>query len=169
MTSIPPAALSLAGFVLAHAAWSLSDCEDEDLLCPLAIVEQHDGARRLQRFEADTQEAAIIAGKAAMRDASLSSAAWAFAREGAWRAMASEEASDVLAIDLWAAGMAGAATLIQPFERARRGARFRIAGVPRIVVGDMLLARDDAGAIVEAIVAGVSAHAAVAKLWPTWK
>lgn len=168
MMTIPDRALSLAGFVLAHAAWSLSDCEEDDLLCPLAIVEQQDGARRLMRFEADTQEAAIIAGKAAMRDASASSAAWAFAREGAWRAMGREEAPDVLAIDLWAGGMAGTATFIQPFERASRGARFRIAGAPMFVLGDRVLERDTAATIVEAIVAAVSTHTMVADLWPTW-
>ena len=169
MVEIPSAALSVAGFALAHAAWSLSDGEDGDLLCPLAIVEQHDGTRRLMRFEADTQEDAIIAGKAAMREATVSSAAWAFAREGAWRAMGGDGSGDVLAIDLWSADMAGVATLMQPFERATRGARFRIAGVAKIVLGDRLLERDAAATIIEGIVAGVSAHAIVAKLWPTWR
>jgi hypothetical protein len=32
------------------------------------VIEQHGGARRLVRFEADTQEQAIIAGKSAMCD-----------------------------------------------------------------------------------------------------
>jgi hypothetical protein len=168
MMSIPERALSVAGFVLAHAAWSLSDCEDDDLLCPLAMVEQHDGARRLLRFEAETQEAAIVSGKAAMRDASGTCAAWAFAREGAWRAMGSENFGDVLAIDIWGDGMAGTATLVQPFERSRRGARFRIGGAPKLVLGDRVLERDSAAAIVALIVAGVSAHAMVAQLWPTW-
>ena len=168
MTTIPPAALSLAGFALAHAAWSLSDCEDGDLLSPLAIVEEHDGARRLLRFDAETQEEAIIAGRAAMRDASATSAAWAFAREGAWRAMGSEGAGDVLAIDIWAQGMTGVATLMQPCERARRGARFRIGGAPTVVVGDRLLEREAAHAIAAEIVSGVSAHAIVAALWPSW-
>ena len=62
MTSLPQSALSLAGFTLAHAAWSLSDTHDGELLCPLAVLEQQDGTRRFMRFEADTQEHAIIAG-----------------------------------------------------------------------------------------------------------
>src|SRR4051812_395451 len=81
MTELPHTALALAGFALAHAAWSISDTEDGELLCPLAVVESKDGARRLMRFEADTQEEAIVAGKAAMRDATGDAAAWAFARE----------------------------------------------------------------------------------------
>ena len=169
MTELPPAALSLAGFALAHAAWSLADADDGELLCPLAVVEQHDRSRRLTRFEADTQEAAIIAGKTAMREASTAVAAWAFAREGAWRKMGSDQSGDVLAIDFWASGMTTTATLMQPFYRAANGSRFRIgAAVPTLVVGDQLLAAAVANPSIEAIMLGVHAHAMVATLWPSW-
>jgi len=56
--AIPEPALLLAGFVLAHAAWSISDLPEGDLLVPLAVVEAN-GQRRLLRFEAETQDAAI--------------------------------------------------------------------------------------------------------------
>jgi hypothetical protein len=169
MTIFPAPALSPAGYVLAHAAWSISESEGDEPLRPLAIVERPDGSRRLRRFEADTQEAAIIAGKDAMHDASSEAAAWAFAREGAWRKMDIDKSGDVLAIDFWASGMSDIATFIQPFHRASRGGRFRIGGVPTLVVGDNLLPRDEADPIIEAIVAGVDAHVVVAKLWPTWR
>jgi hypothetical protein len=169
MTSLPQAGLSLAGFALAHAAWSLSDTEDGELLCPLAVVEARDGERRLLRFEADTQEQAIIAGKTAMREATGEAAAWAFAREGAWRKMGSERAGDLLAIDFWATGMPSTATLTQPFNRATNGGRFRVGGVPTLVVGDTLLSTEVAIPSITAIMAGVKSHAAVAELWPTWR
>ncbi|MDB4911395.1 MAG: hypothetical protein JWO39_2218 [Gemmatimonadetes bacterium] len=169
MTSLPQPGLSLAGFALAHAAWSLSDTEDGELLCPLAVVEAHDGERKLTRFEADTQEQAIIAGKTAMRVATGDAAAWAFAREGAWRRMGSEWPGDVLAIDFWAAGMPSTATLTQPFNRAMNGGRFRVGGVPTLVVGDTLLSTEVAIPSITAIMAGVKAHAAVAELWQTWR
>ena len=169
MTTLPQSALSLAGFTLAHAAWSLSDTDDGELLSPLAVVEQHDGARRLMRFEADTQEQAIIAGKTAMRDSSGDVAAWAFAREGAWSKMKSDHTGDVLAIDFWAKGMAAAATLTQPFNRAVNGSRFRIGGVPTLLVGSALLSADVARPHIDAIMAGVRAHTVVAELWPTWR
>jgi hypothetical protein len=168
MTALPPAALSLAGFTLAHAAWSLADADDGDLLCPLAVIEQHDRSRRLTRFEADTQEEAIIAGKTAMREASGDVAAWAFAREGAWRKMGSEQGGDVLAIDFWASGMPATATLMQPFYRSVNGSRFRIGAVPTLVVGDQLLAAAVANPSIEAIMQGVQSHAMVATLWPGW-
>lgn len=168
MTALPPSALSLAGFALAHAAWSLADADDGELLCPLAVLEQHDRSRRLTRFEADTQEEAIIAGKTAMREASGEVAAWAFAREGAWRKMGSGASGDVLAIDFWATGMPATATLTQPFYRAVNGSRFRIGAVPTLVVGDRLLAAAAADPCIQAIMHGVQSHAMVATLWPAW-
>lgn len=169
MTALPQPALSLAGFALAHAAWSISDTEDGELLCPLAVVEARDGTRRLVRFEADTQEEAIIAGKTAMREAAHDAAAWAFAREAAWRKMGSDQAGDVLAVDFWATGMSSAATIMQHFNRAANGGRFRIGGVPLLVVGGIQLATDVASPSITAIMDGVRAHAAVAELWPTWR
>ncbi|MEP7066874.1 MAG: hypothetical protein ABI889_12625 [Gemmatimonadota bacterium] len=169
MMSLPESVLSLAGFALAHAAWSISDAEGDDLLCPLAVVESREGARRLMRFEADSQEAAIIAGKNAMLDASRDAAAWAFAREAAWRKMGNERTGDVLAVDFWAAGMPGAATIMQHFNRAANCGRFRIGGVPALVVSGMQLSPDVASASITSIMAGVRAHTAVAELWPTWR
>jgi hypothetical protein len=169
MTVLPPPALALAGFTLAHAAWSLSDADEGEALCPLAVVEQLAGERRLMRFEADTQEQAIIAGKMAMRAASGDAAAWAFAREGAWRKMGREQSGDVLAIDFWASGMHAAATLTQPFYRVTNGSRFRIGGVPTLVVGDALLSTDVATPSVRAIMEGVKSHTIVAELWPSWR
>lgn len=169
MTDLPQRALALAGFVLAHAAWSLSDGVDGDLLCPLTVVESGNGERTLARYEAESQEVAIIAGKSAMRDVKNEAAAWAFAREGAWRKMGSEQAGDVLAVDFWAAGMPSTATFMQPFSRARNGSRFRIGGVPTLVVGDRLLSADVASPSITAIMDGVNAHTIVAGLWPTWR
>jgi hypothetical protein len=168
MIEIPQRALALAGFVLAHAAWSLSDGLDGDLLCPLSVVEDTHGERKLARYEADSQEEAIVAGKSAMRDVKNDAAAWAFAREGAWRKMGSEQAGDVLAIDFWSAEMPSTATFMQPFSRARNGSRFRIGGVPTLVVGDRLLSADVASPSIIAIMDGVKAHTIVAGLWPTW-
>ena len=50
MTDDESVALRLAGFALAHAAWSI---EDGETLSTLAMVEV-DGKRELVRYEADT-------------------------------------------------------------------------------------------------------------------
>ena len=169
MTQLSRSALALAGFALAHAAWSISDTDDGELLCPLAVVESAEGERRLMRFEADTQEAAIIAGKKAMQKANSEAAAWAFAREAVWRRMGGDQPGDVLAIDFWATGMSSAATVMQHFNRATNGSRFRIGGVPSLVVNGAQLSANVASASIETIMAGVHAHTAVAELWQTWR
>ena len=169
MTELPQPGLSLAGFALAHAAWSLSDTQDDELLCPLAVIESREGERRLLRFEAPSQEEAIVAGKTAVREATPDAGAWAFAREAAWRRMDSEDRSHVLAIDFWARGMPGAATIMQHFNRATNGGRFRIGGLPALVVNGMQLSASIAAPSITAIMAGVQSHAAVAELWPKWR
>jgi len=167
--TLPQSGLSLAGFALAHAAWSISDTEDGELLCPLAVIETHAGERRLMRFAADTQEDAIMAGKTAMRDASADAAAWAFAREAVWRKMGIEQAGEVLAVDFWATGMPGPATIMQHFNRATNGGRFRIGTSPTLVFDGIRLSADAAAPSIAAIMAGVRGHTAVAELWPTWQ
>ena len=169
MTALSEPALSLAGFVLAHAAWSLSDLDDGDHLCPLAVVEQHDNSRRMTRFEADTQEQAIIAGKMAMRAATGVARAWAFAREGAWGKLGGGASGDVLAIDFWGSGMPAPATLMQPFYRVTSGGRFRIGSVPSLLVGENVLPADTASRSIETIMAGVHSHAMVSTLWQSWR
>jgi hypothetical protein len=72
------AAVSLVGFVLAHAAWSVSDLLEGELLVPLAMTEKA-GQRELHRFAAETREQAIASSKTAMGELSAKVDAWAFA------------------------------------------------------------------------------------------
>ena len=167
MIEYPRIALLVAGFALAHAAWSVSDLPDTELLAPLAISE-HAGQRRLTRFEAATQEAAILRGKATMA-ADTESDAWAFAREGATRGLGGGPPQDVLLVDFWARGMAAPLTLIQPFERIGPGRPFRLVGTPRIVeASGRQLAEAQAAAVRAGVLQGVETHPKVAPLWPTW-
>lgn len=169
MMPLPQRALSLAGFVLAHAAWSLSESDADEPLCPLAVVEDEDGDRRVTRFEAETQEQAIVAGKSAMRDVKDQVAAWAFAREGSLRWLESKQSGDVLLVDFWARGMLNTATLMQFFYRPTYVATLRIGSAPTLVVGDAVLSPDVAAASIAGIMDGVHAHTIVAGLWPSWR
>ena len=77
----PESAILLAGFVLAHAAWSVSDLPKGELLVPLAVVEKN-GQRQLLRFEAQTQDQAIADGKGTIARRQSEFDARAFGREG---------------------------------------------------------------------------------------
>jgi hypothetical protein len=110
--AIPESALLLAGFVLAHAAWSVSDAPE--LLVPLAMVERG-GQREAMRFEASSQQEAIAHGKAKMAALREEVDEWAFAREG----LIDEKGQkvDVISVDIGVKGSAQRVTLIQHFER----------------------------------------------------
>ena len=80
MTTISEAAAVLAGFVLAHAVWSVSDLPNGDGFVPVAIVVVQ-GERQLRRFVADTPEEAVSKGRAELRAAMSNAEAWAFAHD----------------------------------------------------------------------------------------
>jgi hypothetical protein len=162
---IPESLVLLAGFVLAHAAWSASDLSKGELLVPLAIVEKN-GQRQLLRFEAPTQEQAIAAGKAALAQRQPQLDAWAFVRQGVFTEGARK--MDVLSIDAWANGMARPITFVQPFSPYSSGA-FRIRGSAMAVVDGKALKGADADRLVRQLYEGVLRHPKVAPLWQGWR
>ncbi len=169
MPDIPAAALLLAGFTLAHAAWSVSDTTPDELLTPLALIEAN-GERLLHRYEAPTQSEAIAHGKAEMLKLSRTADAWAFGREGALRVPPqSPNTQDVLVVDFWAKGMAAPATLVQRFARATKQTGFRVVGKPRISIDGHELDSAAAEPLVKTIQQGIASHKKVGPLWPTWQ
>ena len=164
MDEIPTAAWLVAGFVLAHAAWIVSDLPDKDLLAPFAVVQQS-GQRRLQVFEAPTQAEAITAGKEAMRTRSDSAEAWAFAREGSFQE--GKDQTDVLVIDFWAKGMSAPVTIIQRFQRSTKHGRFKLLGEPTLTVAGEVVTLPR-GTIEAQLRPGINQHSKVSSLWDTW-
>jgi hypothetical protein len=116
---------------LAHAAWVASELPTGEGLVPFAIIEV-DGQRHLQHFEAESQEKAILAGKAATRDAMATSDAWAFVRDGLFNVDGRK--IDALSVDFWAKGMAGPVTLIQQYKPPSGSTKFRLLGEPMLVI-----------------------------------
>lgn len=167
MTSLSEAALTLAGFTLAHAVWSVSDTAQDELLTPLAIVER-EGERQLLRFEAETQEEAIADGKATLDANADRLDAWAFAREGLWRPDGAGGApQDVLTVEFHGAGMGERAAVLQPFARAHGDSAFRLIGEPTLVLGGRMVDAPPAAAR-EALMSGIQAHPNAGELWRAW-
>jgi hypothetical protein len=160
---IPESALLLAGFVLAHAAWSISDAPD--LLVPLAVVERN-GQREIMRFEADTQEEAIAHGKAEMATLSGDVDEWAFAREGLFNQK--EGKVDVISIDIGVKGNTQRITLIQRFEPYAKRNHFRLPGDSEVVIDGHLQDSTKFKGLLVSVRRGVSQHSKVAPLWDGW-
>ena len=156
-------ALLLAGFVLAHASWSISDTPE--LLVPLAVV-QTNGERQLMRFEADTQEEAITHGKAKMASLGSSVDAWALAREGMFNE--NGQKVDVILVDPGGKGVEHRVTLIQRFEPYSKRHHFRLIGEPELIIDghwqDSAKVKDDLATVRR----GILEHPKVAPLWTDW-
>jgi hypothetical protein len=155
--------LLLAGFVLAHSAWSVSDAPE--LLVPLAIIERN-GRRKIMRFEASTQEEAIAQGKAMTASLSADVDEWAFAREG----LLDEDSGkvDIISVDIGIKGSAQRVALIQRFEPYTKRHHFRLLGDTQTVIDGHIQEPAKAKGLAEIVRRGVSQHSKVAPLWDGW-
>lgn len=166
---MPESALMLGGFVLAHAAWSISDAPD--LLCPLAIIERGK-QRELLRFEAETQSEAISKGKETLAIHGADADCWAFAREGLWNKNPlrdTAETTDVISVDIWARESQHSITLIQRFEPFVKRQRFHLIGEPEVSIDGSLEDSLVVGELLDSVYKGVLQHPKVSPLWREWQ
>jgi hypothetical protein len=163
--TVPEAAILQAGFILGHAAWSISDLPAGDFLVPLALVESEAG-QQLFRFEADTQDEAIADGEKFVAEKKESATVWAFAREG--QVDTRNGPLDVLVVDAWAAGMREPITFIQPFQPYASGT-FKLLGLAVPVIEGVMLDEAASEPYLEALYRGVSNHSKASELWPSWQ
>ncbi len=157
--------LLLAGFVLAHGAWSVSDVPRGELLVPVAIVEKG-GQRQVLRFEAPTQERAIAEGKATLARRQADTDAWAFAREGLMRDKTGKV--DVFTVDAWAKGMTRPVSFVQRFSPPSSGA-FRIKGDALVIVDGKVVEGAEAARLVKRLYEGAQRHPKAGQLWQGWR
>ena len=161
----PDSVALLAGFVLAHAAWSVSDLPKGELLVPLEVVETG-GQRQLLRFQAQTQEQSIAEAKATIATRQGQLDAWAFVREGLMPDGTGKV--DVLTVDAWARGMTRPITFVQKFSPYSSGA-FRIKGDAIVIVNGKLVEGAEATGLVRRLYEGVSQHPKAGQLWRGWR
>lgn len=160
----PDAAVSLAGFVLAHAAWSVSDLTEGEYLVPLAMTERA-GQRELHRFQAETQEQSIAEGKAAMDKLSGRVDAWAFAREGQFNEGSSHVG--VISVDAWARGMTTPISLVQKFRPFSSG-RFALLGDPGVVIDGEFQSPSPSSDLLAKLNRAIRSHPKAAEHWTEW-
>ena len=162
--AIPESLLLLAGFVFAHATWSVSDLPEGELLVPMAIVEKS-GQRQLQRFEAETQVKAIMEGKAYLKDNEKNFDAWAFAREG--QMLFNGKYVDTLTVEAKANGMSESIVFVQKFQPFSSGV-FKLIGEPLVSIGGNQVSDDEAKSLISELNDGVETHQKAVELWPQW-
>ena len=161
---IAESAVLVAGFALAHAAWSVSDLPAGDLLTPLAIVVRGE-KRELLRFEGATQADAIAGGKGKLAQLKAEVASWAFAREGLFPIKGQK--TDVLVIDVWSKETPETVTFIQPYQPFSSG-QFKVLGPALVAIDGKLLDGAESERLVAILYRGVLQHPKAGGLWHQW-
>jgi hypothetical protein len=159
-------AVLLAGWALAHAAWSLSDAPEGERLCPLAFVQEGE-AFKLIRFEADSQEVAIREAKSFLAGEGATKDGWAFAREGLMRDP-NGLSGDVISVDAWAQGMESPIVFVQHFRSAATG-RFALIGEPILAIEGVEQRGDGVRAHLDRLREGIRQHPSAGELWDGWR
>ena len=159
-------ALHLAGLALAHALWSASDLEGDDMVVPLAFVRQGEQIQ-LMRFEAATQAEAIARGHEAMQNASANGLPWAFARDAMIRN--NGVPSDAIAVESWSPGSDEVITVIQRYVPFARTRRFTLEGELELSVGGRVLGGNSVAELIAVVRDGIQSHTAAADLFTAWR
>ena len=162
--ALPDSLLMLAGFVFAHATWSVSDLPAGNLLVPLAIVEKS-GQRQLLRFEAPTQVQAISEAKAQLQEHETEFDAWAFAREGQFQE--SGKQVDVITVEAKTKDMVQSVVFVQRFQPFSTG-RFLLVGEPMVSIGGKQVSDADAKRFLAQLHAGIKSHGKAIEHWNQW-
>jgi hypothetical protein len=153
-------AYRLAGMVLAHAAWSVSDLSEGEFLVPPAMFERA-GRRRLVRFAAENNAVATALAMAAMEEARDSKETWAFAWEEITLADAERHA---LRVRFWAPGMKSQGTLSQQFRPAYYG-EFQLIGEIDVALTEESLSAEEEGQARARVEEGIRSHPQGSRFW----
>ena len=108
------AMLKLAGFLMVHALWVMSELTEGDLYVPSALCETAKGDRELVVFEAESQVEAIERGKAFLQSPPDRFVRCAFARDG--RVNTAAGYVDILNVSMWERSKGEVAIVTQPYR-----------------------------------------------------
>lgn len=156
----------IAGYVLAHGAYSVSDLEKDELLIPFAVT-QTGGKQEVIRYEAQTQEEAIEDAKADLMRLRESVDIYGFARENIMRT-SDGEVIDVISVDAWEKGLSQQVVIIQPFKPNNGNGEFRILPGMRVAIDGEMIDGDLEARIIDMVREGITYHP-VGKTWEKWE
>lgn len=163
---IPDDVLLFAGYTLAHAAYSISDVGEGELLIPFAMTEVG-GEQTITRFEADSQADAIASGKRYIASIKEKSDLWTLAREGTMKAV-DEKDVDALVVSAGCTNLEETLAVIQPFRPNGGRDEFAILPDAAVVIGGQIEEGEEHIRLLTIVLEGVSYHPKAA-LWKTWR
>ncbi|MEG3222181.1 hypothetical protein PD716_16355 [Vibrio gigantis] len=151
--SVSYSILLIAGYVLAHASYSVSDLESGELLIPFVVVQSEKG-QEVIRFEADTQEEAISNGKVELLQLQKRADIYGFAREGSMRDE-SGNSIDVISVDVWEKGLEHTVSIVQPFQPNNGKGHFQLSKDILVVIDGQEV---ESQQLIDIVKEGISYH-----------
>lgn len=161
---LPAGPLQLAGFLLAHAAWTVSDLPAERRYVPQALCETARGERQMTSFDAESEAASGAQARSYLDAAAPHFASCAFARTTA--VPMGEGSVPAIVVELVEGG-APLITLVQPFRSASEGG-FALIGDELVIDGRGPLAPLAAAQAAGEVRAGASDHPGLGDRWAAW-
>lgn len=162
--ALPAAALQLAGFLLAHAFWTVSEMPEGGHYVPQALCMNAAGNRTLTSFDAATPTDEAAKAKAFIGTGSNAYADCAIARQMRVGTPAGDV--DALVIDV-VQGEGSLVTVVQAYRPAAKGG-FRLLG-DELMLGDGgPLAPLPAAHAAAALREGASDHPGLGDKWSEW-
>lgn len=116
---IPDDMVLEAGAIMAHAAAAIAELEPDSLLFPYAILKRN-GEFKILTLDGDTQEIAVLAGKAQIVKQQNDLDGWVFVADARFR-WEDGTTVDALSAELWTKGMKNTVMFMQPYKRDASG------------------------------------------------
>ena len=159
-------ALKLAGFLMAHGLWSISEQSAADVYVPQALCETASGERRLITFDAATQEQSLEDARSFMGSTAGQFAECAISRKSEV-GLGDGQSTSALVIELSSAGQE--VTVLQAFSPASGENGFRLLGDELLLdPRGTPLPRGDANAAIVSLREGAADHPGTARNWASW-
>lgn len=162
---VPRSAGLLAGEVLAHAAWSISEAPEGEILVPLAGI-LREGKAEFIRFVPEELSGDFIAfARQQLEDQQSKLEAWTLAYDT--RVTREQGKVDAIVFEVWGQGMAAPAMCAQPYQPFHSGT-FKLLGEPFFLGASIPDAQDTLSETLRTFRRGVENHHQAAVLWDTW-
>ena len=163
--SLSAGALQLAGFLLAHGFWTISD-QPGHAYVPQALCETAGGDRRLITFDAATPEQSDAEARSFMGSAAGQFAECAFAHQSSLESSTGGDA-EALTIELTTSGRA--ITIVQAFRPGTAEGGFRLLGDELLLdEGGTVLPRSEINPAIVALREGAADHPGLGDKWAQW-
>jgi hypothetical protein len=156
----------IAGYVLAHGAYSVSDLDADELLIPFAVTQSGE-SQEVIRFEAETQEEAIENGKMELEKLRDTVDIYGFAREGSMRTSDGKDI-DVISVEAWEKGLTHKVVIIQPFKANNGSGEFKILPGMMIAIDGETIDGEKEDEFVDLVRRGIAYHPA-GDNWTQWE